>query len=268
MHETIALADPNQLEMAVLNLAINARDAMPQGGVISISTAVSPHDADSSGGGPCAVITVADDGSGIAPEIMARVFDPFFTTKPSGKGTGLGLSQVYGFARQCGGTVKIRSEMGVGTAVDIWLPLAARREDTVAGAAAPQEESGSGARILVVEDNTDVREVIVGGLQILGYHVEQAPDGRTGLSALERGRPDLLIVDYAMPDMNGAELTAQVQARWPALPVIIATGYADMRAVERLIGAEAILRKPFDLNDLAAAVRKALARAGNVGQAA
>ena len=266
-HQTVALADPNQLEMAVLNLAINARDAMPRGGTITISTAVSPHDAEAGEGGPCAVITVADNGTGISPDIMAKVFDPFFTTKPSGKGTGLGLSQVYGFARQCGGAVKIRSEVGVGTAVDIWLPLAMKEEASPEPEAAVEGPALAGARVLVVEDNDDVRQVIVSGLQILGYTVDQAADGRTGLQAIEKERPDLLIVDYAMPDMNGAEVTAQVQMRWPEVPVIIATGYADMRAVERLVSTESILRKPFDLNSLAGAVRRALTRGKSISQA-
>jgi len=264
-HETLALADPNQLEMAVLNLAINARDAMPAGGTISIATAVSPDGAEAGESGPCAVITVTDTGTGIAPGILSKVFDPFFTTKPSGKGTGLGLSQVYGFARQCGGSVKIRSELGVGTAVEIWLLLALDKAAQPSAATIPAATANSGARVMVVEDNADVREVIVGGLQALGYAVAQAADGRAGLRAMEETQPDLLIVDYAMPDMNGADVTAKVQAYWPDLPVIIATGYADMRTVERLIGPEAILRKPFDLNTLAHAVRNALARGG--GQA-
>jgi CheY-like chemotaxis protein len=118
--------------------------------------------------------------------------------------------------------------------------------------------------VLVVEDNPDVRQVIAGSLQMLGYSVTQARDGGAGLAALEEGTPDLLIVDYAMPDMTGAEVLTQVQARWPELPVILATGYADMRTVEQLIGPDAILRKPFDINDLADAVQVALARRKSV----
>ncbi|MDB5804081.1 MAG: histidine kinase [Betaproteobacteria bacterium] len=258
--QTVAQADPNQLEMAVLNLAINARDAMPEGGLITIASAVSPRRPENEGGGAFAVITVADNGTGIPPEIMAKVFDPFFTTKPSGKGTGLGLSQVYGFAQQCGGTVKIKSEIGSGTAVEIWLPLAVTEVTAEPPHDIDDDAARAPAHVMVIEDNHDVREVIVGGLQALGYTTDEAADGITGLRTLEGRLPDLLIVDYAMPDMNGAEVAAQVQVRWPTLPVIIATGYADMRAVEKLIGNEAILRKPFDLNDLAGAVRATLAR--------
>ena len=259
--QAVAQADPNQLEMAVLNLAINARDAMPEGGTITISTAISPRGPDTGRDGGFAVITVADSGTGIEPAILAKVFDPFFTTKPSGKGTGLGLSQVYGFAQQCGGTVKIRSKIGSGTAVEVWLPLAVQAAVAEIDDDTDDDAARTPAHVLVIEDNEDVREVIVGGLRALGYSTDEAGGGHAGLRALEAHQPDLLIVDYAMPDMNGAEVAAQVQARWPRLPVIIATGYADMRAVEKLIGAEAILRKPFDLHDLAGAVRATLARA-------
>lgn len=254
-------ADLNQIELAVLNLAINAKDAMRDGGTVIIRTSVHPAPADLASRPDYAVISVIDTGEGINPEIIAKVFDPFFTTKPLGKGTGLGLSQVYGIAQQSGGTAKIRSEVGAGTTVEIWLPFAECGE--VVGTA-PRGDIGIGleqkrARILVVEDDSRVRQFIVECLEILGYQVVQADHAQAGLDKLEFVRPDLLITDFLMPGMTGAELIDQARRKIPGLPAIVATGYADMRAIDEVIDTDMVLRKPFQLNDLAYKVQYALA---------
>ncbi|OXC71642.1 hybrid sensor histidine kinase/response regulator [Caballeronia sordidicola] len=257
-------ADANQLELAVLNLAINARDAMPDGGLLTIrvSERTAPDEAVPSG--HYVVIGVSDTGTGIAPELLTRVFDPFFTTKPVGKGTGLGLSQVYGIARQAGGTARIQSEPGEGTTVELWLPL---RERVVAKAevAQPGEEiSGAHERILVIEDDVDVRAFLVDCLKMLGYTVTEASHGRAGLERLQADNPDLLMVDFAMPGMNGLEVIAEAKRSRPQLPVILATGYADVDVSKDRVEGYAVLRKPFQIGELARTVKAALTTRSNV----
>jgi signal transduction histidine kinase len=252
-------ADANQLELAVLNLAINARDAMPEGGILSIGVTMREAPDETVAAGHYVVIGVSDTGTGISPEVLSRVFDPFFTTKPVGKGTGLGLSQVYGIVRQAGGTARIQSEPGAGTTVELWLPM---RERMVALAEAAQlEEEGAEMheRILVIEDDIDVRNFLVDCLKMLGYRVTEAAHGRAGLACLKDDAPDLLMVDFAMPGMNGLEVISEVRRSHPSLPVILATGYADVdvtRESERF----AVLRKPFQVGDLARTVKAALMR--------
>lgn len=253
-------ADLNQIELALLNLAINAKDAMRDGGTVIIRTSVQPAPTDLPSGRDYAVISVIDTGEGINPEIIAKVFDPFFTTKPLGKGTGLGLSQVYGIAQQSGGTAKIKSEVSVGTTVEIWLPFA---ESGDVAESTPRGDIGVGlenkrARILVVEDDPRVRQFIVECLEILGYQVVQADNAQASLDKLESVRPDLLITDFLMPGMTGAELIEQARRKIPGLPAIIATGYADMRAIDEVIDTDMVLQKPFQLNDLACKVQLAL----------
>jgi signal transduction histidine kinase/CheY-like chemotaxis protein len=253
-----ALADENQLELAILNLAINARDAMPDGGTLTISTSTRSADDEALEPGSYGVIQVSDTGTGIPRHLISKIFDPFFTTKPIGKGTGLGLSQVFGIARQSGGTVQIDSDEGAGARFTIWLPAATA--STVADTA-PQgvahAQRGQG-RILVVDDDAGVRRFIVECLEMLGYQVSQASTGQEGLASLVSDRPDLLIVDYAMPGMNGVEVVQAARERAPTLPIILATGYADMEAVDKVIGLGGLLRKPFRIDDLQAAVRNAL----------
>ncbi len=257
-----ALADANQLELAILNLSINARDAMADGGVLTISTGRRAAEGVDLAPGDYAVISVRDTGSGIPPGLMARVFDPFFTTKPIGKGTGLGLSQVYGIAQQSGGTVRLASVEGRGTTVEIWLPAAE------ATTAAPEHLFNADAdaetphqRILVVDDDEAVRRFIVESLQTLGYSVDEAADGEAGLRVLQGSPPDLIIVDYAMPGMTGVDVVLRARAVAPGVPIILATGYADMEAVDRVMPTESVLRKPFRLAELGLAVRQALATA-------
>lgn len=261
--QAAVVLDASQLEMAVLNLAVNSRDAMPEGGTLTISTCNRTHDAGEGqlAAGEYVVVTVTDTGNGIPPQLLSKVFDPFFTTKPVGSGTGLGLSQVYGFARQSGGLAFVRSEQGKGTSVEMLFPLV--RADALAepDATLPPPASGppkSSRRILVVEDDADVRRVIVECLGLIGYSVSEAPDGEQGLAAIAACKPDLLVVDYAMPGMTGAEVISKAREMVGELPVILATGYADMQAVERLAGKPQILRKPFDINSLGAAVAVAL----------
>ena len=252
------MADMNQMEMALLNLAINARDAMDGGGQLRFHAGAATPPAGLLPAGDYVRIAVTDNGAGMPPEIAARVFEPFFTTKGVGKGTGLGLSQVYGMAQQSGGAARILSEAGVGTTVEIWLRAASRD-----GAAAPLAESAvtaprAGVRILVVEDDDFVRASVVESLEALGHTVAQAGDGEAGLRELTHIRPDLIITDYLMPGMTGAELVLRARAELPGVPMIIATGYADMKAIEQVIGDDMLLRKPFQLNELAAIVERAL----------
>lgn len=257
-------ADPHQIELAVLNLAINAKDAMRDIGTVIISTGMKPAIEGLVPGRNYAVISVTDTGEGINPEIIAKVFDPFFTTKPHGKGTGLGLSQVYGIAQQSGGTAKIRSDVGVGTTVEIWLPLAAP-EDMVNPAPRSNVNSrheGSRICILVVEDDPRVRQFMVESLEILGYQVAHAEDAQAALDSIESMKPDLLITDFLMPSMTGAELVGHARRKYPDLPVIIATGYADLQAITAVIDPDVVLRKPFQLQDLSYKVQQALIKAG------
>ena len=265
------LLDGAQLEMAVLNMAVNSRDAMPAGGRLTIRTRAraggfkSGADTDTDPARPSDArgqveVSVEDDGVGIPPSVLGKVFDPFFTTKPDGQGTGLGLSQVYGFARQSGGSAEVRSTGGRGTTVVLRFPRAERADDdpvaptTVALEGRPEHE------VLVVEDDANVREGIVEGLRLLNYTVREAVDGLAGLQELERRRPSLLLADYLMPGMNGAQLVAAARRLHPGMPILLATGYADMAQVEQVVERRAVLTKPFDLETLAAAVAGELAR--------
>lgn len=255
-------ADAHQIELAVLNLAINAKDAMRDTGTVIIGTAKKPAPVDLTSGRDYAVITVTDTGEGINPEIIGKVFNPFFTTKPHGKGTGLGLSQVYGIAQQSGGTVEIRSEVGVGTTVEIWLPFAQPEDMAEPVLRGDVNVSHDDKRIciLVVEDDLRVRQFMVESLEILGYQVTHAQDAQAGLDSIESVKPDLLITDFLMPNMTGAEFVKHARRIHPDLPVIIATGYADLHAINAVTDSEMVLRKPFQLHDLAQKVQKALAQ--------
>jgi PAS domain S-box-containing protein len=253
-----ALCDANQLENAVLNLAINGRDAMPDGGTLTISTSrvTLAEEADHAAGAFVRVI-VADDGEGMSEEVLARAAEPFYSTKPMGKGTGLGLAQVYGIARQSGGTLRIDSRVGEGTRVEILLPAAA----PPAPGAAPREtaavppESRRRATILVVDDDDDVRDFLVESLESLGHTVYRAADGEEALACVHAECPDLALIDYAMPGMHGAEVARLARASYPELPIVFVTGYADTEQLEAALGPDApVLRKPFTVDDLADAV--------------
>ncbi|WP_181703088.1 PAS domain-containing protein [Chthonobacter albigriseus] len=259
------LSDPIQLEMAVLNLAINARDAMEGGGQLTIGSRLADiKDDPELKPGAYVDLFVTDTGPGMPPEIASRAFDPFFTTKGVGRGTGLGLSQVYGIARQAGGTARIESVPGRGATVRLLLP---RTELPVAaaGPALPDDDASAAppATVLVVDDDEDLRRMLVASLDAIGYRVLAAPDGPSGLDLIKRHEPDLVILDFAMPGMNGAEVARRIRAERPHLPIVFASGYSDTAAIEAATGpATTLLRKPFRIDDLQAVLANALAGAG------
>jgi len=263
-----ALVDPTQLELAVLNLAINARDAMQIGGMLTVATAnvtlgppLSPEEPPA---GDYLEVSVTDTGTGMSDEVRAKVFEPFFTTKEIGKGSGLGLSQVLGFAKQSGGGVRIDSWPGRGTSVRIYLPRAAVKAAT--NRANPQPDLTAEllpANILVVDDDDAVRDITAAMLRERGYTVSEAGSGGAALDLLERmPNIDLVLIDFAMPGMSGAELARRIQARRPAIPILFVTGFAD-RAALAGVGEAHIIGKPFIGSELAEKV--ALALRGEVG---
>lgn len=254
------MADTNQMEMALLNLAINARDAMPNGGALRFVAARATPSAGVLVDGEYIRIDVIDTGTGMSPDVLARVFEPFYTTKGVDKGTGLGLSQVYGMAQQSGGVAHVRSQEGVGTTVEIWLRAARDAAGADAQLGIKASRTQAAVHILVVEDDAFVRTSVVESLQALGHHVTQAGSGADALTQMARERPDLMLTDYLMPGMTGVELMLQARTLYPHLPMIIATGYADMKAIEDAIGDDVLLRKPFQLSELAGSVERALAR--------
>lgn len=258
--------DTGQLESAILNLAVNARDAMTQGGKLTIETANSYVDdayarEHALAPGQYVVICVSDTGSGIPREVMDKVFDPFFTTKATGQGTGLGLSQVYGFVKQSGGNVRIYSEVGEGTTVKLYLPRyhgKLAQEQPKAAELLPADRHET---ILVVEDEERVRHLSVSLLQELGYNVIAAPDGVTALALLERTpRVDLLFTDVGLPRMNGRELADEARKRHPNLKVLFTTGYAKNAIVHhgRLDADVSLIGKPFTFAELSEKVRAVL----------
>lgn len=263
--------DPSQLESALLNLAINARDAMPEGGALTIATAdrelISDPDDARARPGNYVEIEVTDSGEGMTREVLSRVFEPFFTTKPTGKGTGLGLSQIYGFVKQSGGFVRIDSRPGGGTSVRIYLPghelqpeSAAEAPRTVEAVASPP--STHRGKALVVEDQAEVRAQIAKAIAQLGFTVVEASEGLAGLKELESGAPlDLLVTDICLPGLNGRQLAETARSKRPELPVLLITGYAGTSLETTPLPPNIqILRKPFVLDELTARVR---ALAGN-----
>ncbi len=260
LSETVgrAICDENQLENAILNLAINARDAMPDGGTLTISTSlVSESEGTDLPPGDYVCVAVADTGQGMTPDVAARAIEPFFSTKPLGKGTGLGLAQVYGIALQSGGTLRIESTEGSGTVVRLLLPRAAGDEESVGAERSIRTEvmAGGGAHILVVDDDRDVREFLADALISLGHRVEMHPGAEAALAALAEASPDLMLVDFAMPGMNGAELACEARRLHPRLPIVFVTGFAETDQLEGALGPGApVLRKPFGMDELAGIV--------------
>jgi CheY-like chemotaxis protein len=245
-----ALADANQIELAILNLSINARDAMPGGGTLTISTRMDSIDKER------VVVCVGDTGTGMPPEVVARAFDPFFTTKPPGKGTGLGLSQVYGIVRQIGGDVTIDTAVGKGTRISIVLPIALTQAESES--AGPSDVSRGSERVLIVDDDPDVREIMSSVLSDLGYRVKEAESGEIALSILNDYRPDLLVLDFGMPGTNGAEVAISVRQINAGQRILFVSGYSDTSAIERAVGKATMLHKPFRPAEFAAAVRSAI----------
>ena len=256
-----ALADQTQLEMMVLNLAINSRDAMPRGGRIVIRTRNVPRVPQSLGSeletGEYVCISVHDDGPGMPPEVLAHAFEPFFTTKAQGKGTGLGLAQLYGFAKQSGGVAKIESEPGEGTAVAIYLPRT--RQKISHDASNPHDgHRGRHAKILVVDDDHDVRTVTSDTIHELGYMAVTVASAEEAIAKLRAERFDLLITDVAMPGTDGVELARQARAIDEHLPILFSSGYADVQTFGEELSDETVLRKPFRIADIASRIQKVL----------
>lgn len=258
-----ALVDATQIELVILNLAINARDAMAVGGCLTIETAnvalaQAPARPEEPAPGEYVMLAVSDTGSGIAPEVLTRVFEPFFTTKAVDKGSGLGLAQVYGFVKQSGGGVRIDTRVGEGTSVRIYLPRAELASPSgeaprpvIDGAAL--RHAGDRPVVLVVDDDSAVREITTTILSETGYRIREAGSGLAALTALEGDAcVDLIVLDFAMPGMNGAEVACEIRRRWPHLPVMFVTGYADTAALMQAgeVGAERIVQKPFQGGEL------------------
>jgi CheY-like chemotaxis protein len=266
----VAFVDPAALEAAVLNVALNARDAMLDGGTLTIRTSAieviePPATDDDLKPGAYAVLALEDTGSGMPSEVVARVFEPFFTTKTGGRGTGLGLSMVYGFAKQSGGTVSIVSEPGRGTTVTIFLPLAGSEMRPIALAPAPTGTSAVARTILVVEDEPDVRNIVRRQLESLGHHVlvaEAATEALLLVNVKGPGAPDLLLVDVVLAaGMNGLELADAARKARPGLPVIFMSGYTAVPEAQQRIretGAT-LLSKPFTTPQLERAVNAVFA---------
>ena len=255
------MADPTQLELAVLNLAINARDAMPDGGKLSIATKPAHVTGDAElADGNYIELSVSDTGTGMPPEVLARAFDPFFTTKEVGKGTGLGLSMVYGVARQSGGTARIDSIVGEGTIIRLYFKRAVRAAEQKAEKAEVErgEPTDRSASILVIDDDPDVRAFIAESLSDFGYSVRTAVDGKAGLAAFAEARPDVVILDYAMPGLAGGEVAARILKLVPRQPILFVSGYSESEAISRAAPRARMLAKPFRPDALDAAVREAL----------
>ncbi|GAA4028805.1 hypothetical protein GCM10022281_04860 [Sphingomonas rosea] len=262
-----AFADRSQLELALMNLVINARDAMPDGGTITISADTQ----DIARGnklnlepGTYVRLEVADQGTGIPAEIADKVLEPFFTTKPVGKGTGLGLSMVYGFARQSGGTFSIASEGKSGTKATVWLPQTSSIEEDTATSKPPKMvEDRRKLSILLVDDHPEVRETTAALLRELGHDIKEASTGAEALMILAADGQtiDVLLSDYAMPQLSGTDLLVKARQLLPNLPAVLITGYADAEEIKERPTDVAILNKPFNPEDLAATLRNSVQRA-------
>jgi PAS domain S-box-containing protein len=259
------LCDPNQLENAILNVCINARDAMPEGGRLTIETANTWLDERAARerdmqAGQYIAICITDTGTGMPPDVLARAFDPFYTTKPTGQGTGLGLSMVYGFARQSNGQVRLYSEIGTGTTVRIYLPRHyGEAEEAVEQTPPRTVKAGAGETVLVVDDEPSVRMLVTEVLDDLGYSAIEAADGASGLNVLRSNvRIDLLITDVGLPGgINGRQMVDAARETRPGLKVLFITGYAENATISngRLEPGMHILTKPFAMDRLAARVK-------------
>jgi PAS domain S-box-containing protein len=249
--------DISELETALVNLVINARDAMPDGGAITISAENVRLNEDAHSGDFVA-IRVSDTGAGIAPDVLQKVFEPFFTTKPVGKGTGLGLSQVHGFAYQAGGLVALASELGKGTTVTISLP---RDKSGILATSSVSAASSASGIILLVEDNPDVAGATIGLLEQLGYAVRWVSNAEEALAEIDGDDVDLVFSDIVMPGkMDGLGLAQAIREKHPRLPILLATGYSD--ALRKTSLGFPILRKPYEIHELS----QALAKVSGVGQ--
>ncbi|WP_339444619.1 response regulator [Pseudomonas hunanensis] len=262
-----ALTDPTQTEMIILNLAINARDAMPNGGQLTLTTRNThidkrpqrPEDPDP---GEYVMLSIRDTGCGMSEEVLAKVFEPFFTTKDIGKGSGLGLAQVFGFAKQSGGGVRIDTTLGRGTEVAVYLPAVKEEmvnEPVAAALSQSISESGHNRTVLLVDDDHLVRDMLGDVLRQYGYQVRQAHSGEQALALLDDDI-DLLLTDFAMPEFNGAQLALAARERYPHVPVVFLTGYAELQGLE--LPGSLVIQKPVQADELARALNEMLGIAG------
>jgi PAS domain S-box-containing protein len=258
--------DPGQISQVILNLVVNARDAMPHGGRLTIETSnVAVQGTPEQGAippGGYVLLSVSDTGTGMNAEVQSHLFEPFFTTKPTGRGTGLGLSTVYGIVKQCGGEVMVESEPGLGTRFDIYLPATAESAVPEKTGRAPVERGAEGETILLVEDDRNVRELVSRLLSGLGYHVIAAANGQEALAPLgaSEKKVHLLLTDVVMPGMSGPELAAYARAIRPGLPVLFVSGYPDVAISQRgvEVDPESFVQKPFTADVLSGRIRRLL----------
>ncbi|MND93122.1 Blue-light-activated protein [compost metagenome] len=262
-----ALTDPTQTEMIILNLAINARDAMPDGGQLTLTTRNThidqrpqrPEDPDP---GEYVMLSIRDTGCGMSEDVLAKVFEPFFTTKDIGKGSGLGLAQVFGFAKQSGGGVRIDTTLGRGTEVAVYLPAVKEEmvnEPVAAVLSQSINESGHNRTVLLVDDDHLVRDMLGDVLRQYGYQVRQAHSGEQALALLDDDI-DLLLTDFAMPEFNGAQLALAARERYPHVPVVFLTGYAELQGLE--LPGSLVIQKPVQADELARALNEMLGISG------
>ena len=255
------MADPTQLEVAVLNLAINARDAMPEGGILKFATRQTRIEGDPElEAGDYVELSISDTGTGMTEDVASRAFEPFFTTKEIGKGTGLGLSMVYGMARQSGGTARLETAPGQGTTIRLFFKVAA----APASAEDPSELYGRrerarrNASVLVVDDDPDVRGFIAEALADEGYRVREVADGKTALTEFAARKPDLVVLDFVMPEMSGADVARRILKTSPGQKILFVSGYSETEAIRKVAPDSPVLAKPFRSDALCRAVRKAL----------
>ena len=261
-HPCFVKADVSQFETAVVNLAVNARDAMDGEGALTLhlegGRPIPEIRGHAGAPGPFVVVTITDTGAGIASELLGRIFEPFFTTKEVGKGTGLGLSQVFGFTKQSGGDVAVESHVGEGTTIRLYLPQVAGQPSLQVPQNLQEDTSGAGHRVLIVEDDIEVGQFASQILKDLGYATTWATNGEGALDQLERGEAfDIVFSDVVMPGMGGIELAEQVRQRWSGLPVVLASGYSQVLSQEGTHGFE-LLHKPYSANQLSRVLRRVL----------
>jgi len=259
------LIDPTQLELVLLNLAINSRDAIPNGGRLTVATRniglSDPRRPTGLRQSDYVSISVSDTGSGMTQEVAAKAFEPFFTTKPVGQGTGLGLSQVIGFAHHSGGEVRLDSRLGQGTTTTILLPRSRESLAQVVDEDRPVSHDGRAATILVVDDDPAVRSLTVQALETLNYRVIEAENGRVALDLFQHNKGiDLSLIDLVMPVMNGRQLATRIRAADPERAILFMSGYDDLSGSDDPFAQEMVIKKPFKLVELAAAVEQSLSR--------
>jgi CheY-like chemotaxis protein/two-component sensor histidine kinase len=262
----VVVVDPVQLDAALTNLATNARDAMPRGGRLTIKTGRAALDADfvafhpDVAPGDYALVTVADDGVGMAPDVVGRIFEPFYTTKERDKGTGLGLSMVYGFIKQSGGHITVHSEPGAGTVFRLYLPPSIATDVAAPAVRGEAALSGRGEIVLVVEDNAALRRVLVRQLKGFGFGVIEAGSGSEALTLLETRAVDILFTDIVMPgEIDGLDLAKMARARWPIIRTILTSGFADTRSSEEVAALNIpLLGKPSRREELVRVLREVL----------